>query len=263
MSAADARSRPVTSGEPAITETGPPANYRPVWLPDSARVAFLSSDGQRTRLRVADVTSRRTEVLMDLGPERPRDESRPASVNAVLDFRISPDAGAVAFSDVERATGLRRLFLRRLGADERRPLSAPDQAESYPVWSRDGRWIASQLRDRRGSHVMLRAADGAAARVLTPGAGEAWVHDWVGDNDRIVFAGQRGGVWNVWWVSRATGRETQVTRYTGVHTFVRYPSASPRGDRIVFELGEVRGNIWLAMVPAAGKAEGWARGAAE
>ena len=109
MSAADARSQPVTSGEPALTRAGPPANYRPVWLPDSARVAFLSSDGQRTRLRVADVISRRTEVLMDLGPERPRDAARPVAVNAVLDFRISPDAGAVAFSDVERATGLRPL----------------------------------------------------------------------------------------------------------------------------------------------------------
>ena len=110
---------------------------------------------------------------------------------------------------------------------------------------------------------MLRAADGGTARVLTPEAGEAWVHDWTGDDDRIVFAGQRGGVWNVWSVSRATGRETQITRYTGVHTFVRYPSSSPRGDRVVFELGEVRGNIWLSMVPAAGTAERWVHGAVE
>ena len=72
-----------------------------------------------------------------------------------------------------------------------------------------------------------------------------------------MFAGQRAGVWNVWSVSRETGKETQVTRYTGVNTFVRYPSSSPRGDRIVFELGEVRGNIWLATVPAAGRADRW------
>jgi Tol biopolymer transport system component len=100
--------------------------------------------------------------------------------------------------------------------------------------------------------------------MLTPEAGEAWVHDWVGDNDRVVFAGLRGGVWNVWWVSRATGQETQITRYTGVNTFVRYPSSSPRGDRVVFERGEVRGNIWLASVPAAsGRPDGWTHGVAE
>ena len=262
MSAADSRSVPVTTGEPTASKPGAPANYRPTWLPDSARVAFLSSDGQRTRLRVADVVSRRTEALMDLGPERPREAGRP-SVNAVLDFRLSPDAKAVAFSDVERATGLRRLFLRRVGEDETVPLSPPDQAESYPIWSRDGRWIASQLRDERGTHVMVRAAEGGPARRLTPEAGEAWVHDWVGDNDRIVFAGQRGGVWNVWWVSRATGQETQVTRYTGVNTFVRYPSSSPGGDRVVFELGEVRGNIWLSAVPAAGEGDPWTHGVAE
>jgi Tol biopolymer transport system component/DNA-binding winged helix-turn-helix (wHTH) protein len=264
MSAADGRSLPMTTGEPAITKLGPPANYRPVWLPDSARVAFLSSDGTGTRLRVADVASRRTEVLMDLGPVTAHEEGPPGVVNAVLDFRIGPDARAVAFSDVDRATGLRRLFLRRLGAEETRPLSPPDQAESYPVWSRDGRWIASQLRDERGSHVMLRAAaaDGTS-RVLTPEAGEAWVHDWVGDNDRIVFAGQRAGVWNVWWVSRETGKQTQITRYTAVNTFVRYPSSSPRGDRVVFELGEVRGNIWLSGVPAAGDRDRWTHGVAE
>jgi len=263
MSAADGRSLPMTTGEPAITKLGPPANYRPVWLPDSARVAFLSSDGTGTRLRVADVASRRTDVVMDLGPVTAHEEGPPGVVNAVLDFRIGPDARAVAFSDVDRATGLRRLFLRRLGAEETRPLSPPDQAESYPVWSRDGRWIASQLRDERGSHVMLRAAEGGTSRVLTPEAGEAWVHDWVGDNDRIVFAGQRAGVWNVWWVSRETGKQTQITRYTAVNSFVRYPSSSPRGDRVVFELGEVRGNIWLSAVPAAGDRDRWTHGVAE
>ncbi|HEV7498748.1 MAG TPA: hypothetical protein VGQ33_02040, partial [Vicinamibacteria bacterium] len=263
MSPADAQSVPVTTGEPAASKPGAPVNYRPTWLPDSARVAYLSSDGVRTRLRVADVTSRRTESLVDLGPERPRDGSLRPSVNAVLDFRLSPDAGVVAFSDVERTTGLRRLFVRRLGGSDAVPLSAPDQSETYPIWSRDGRWIASQLRDERGSHVMLRAAEGGTGRLLTPEAGEAWVHDWTGDNDRIVFAGQRGGVWNVWSVSRATGREIQVTRYGGVHTFVRYPSSSPRGDRMVFELGEVRGNIWLSALPAAGESDRWTHGVAE
>ena len=264
MGATDARSVPLTSGEPTTSKPGGPVNYRPTWLPDSARVAFLTSDGERTRLRVADVTSRRTESLVDLGPERPRDGGLRPTFNAVLDFRLSPDAGVVAFSDVERATGLRRLFLRRLGgADETLPLSEPDRSETYPIWSRDGRWIASQLRDERGSHVVLRAAEGGTSRLLTPEAGEAWVHDWTGDNDRIVFAGQRGGVWNVWWVSRTTGQETQVTRYTGVNTFVRYPSSSPRGDRVVFELGEVRGNVWVSAVPAAGDQDRWAHGVAE
>jgi Tol biopolymer transport system component len=93
--------------------------------------------------------------------------------------------------------------------------------------------------------------------MLTSERGEAWVHHWTGDGKRIVFAGQRAGVWNVWSVSRETGRETQVTRYTGVDTFVRYPSSSPRGDRIVFELGEVRGNIWLTAVPTPGDRDRW------
>jgi Tol biopolymer transport system component len=64
-------------------------------------------------------------------------------------------------------------------------------------------------------------------------------------------------VWNVWWVSATSSRESPVTRYTGVDTFVRYPAWSPRGDRIVFENGEVRGNIWVSTLPDA--AETWPR----
>ena len=52
---------------------------------------------------------------MDLGPVTAHDEARPGVVNAVLDFRLSPDARSVAFSDLDRATGLRRLFLRAPG----------------------------------------------------------------------------------------------------------------------------------------------------
>ena len=113
------------------------------------------------------------------------------------------------------------------------------------------------MRTELGSQIGVRAVAGGPLRILTPERGEAWVHHWTGDGDRIVFAGQRAGVWNVWSVSRRTGKETQVTRYTGVNTFVRYPSASPHGERIVFELGEVRGNIWLTNVPDAEKGERW------
>jgi Tol biopolymer transport system component/DNA-binding winged helix-turn-helix (wHTH) protein len=262
MSAADARAVPVTAGELTgpVANPGGPVNYRPTWLPDSARVAFLANDRGRTLLRVADVGSRRTESLLELGPDGPADAVRRTAFNAMLVHPLAPGAREVAFSDVEPTTGMRRLFLRPVAAGERRALSPPDRAETYPIWSKDGRWIASQLRDEKGSHVVLRAVAGGAARILTPEAGEAWVHDWAGDNDRIVFAGLRGGVWNVWWVSRATGKETQVTRYTGVHSFVRFTSSSPRGDRVVFELGEVRGNIWLTSVPAAGGVERWAGG---
>jgi Tol biopolymer transport system component len=256
MNAADGRSMPVTTGDPAITKAAAPANFRPNWMPDSARVAFLNNDAGKTTLQVADLLSRRPEPLMDLGPLGPRDDARRSAINPALDFRLSPDAKQIAFSMTDPATGIPRVNLRRVGEAETRPLSAGDRAESYPVWSPDGRWIASQVRSELGTQVGVRSAEGGPLQVLTPERGEAWIHHW-GDARRLVFAGQRAGVWNVWWVSRETGQETQVTRYTGVNTFVRYPTSSPSGDRIVFELGEVRGNIWLATLPAGSKTERW------
>jgi hypothetical protein len=35
-----------------------------------------------------------------------------------------------------------------------------------------------------------------------------------------------------------------------VNVYVRYPDWSPRGDLVVFERGEMRGNIWRLTLPA-------------
>jgi hypothetical protein len=32
------------------------------------------------------------------------------------------------------------------------------------------------------------------------------------------------------------------------HVYVRYPDWSPRGDAVVFERGELRGNIWTIAI---------------
>ena len=95
----------------------------------------------------------------------------------------------------------------------------------------------------------------AAFFVLTwPAVTRFRTHWFADDGDGLQ------NVWNVWWVSRRTGQETRVTSYTGVDTFVRYPTSSPRGDRVVFEVGEVRGNIWLSTLPAPGESDRWAAG---
>jgi Tol biopolymer transport system component len=257
MNVEDGRTIPVTAGDPATTKTSVPSYFRASWLPDGKRVAFVANDGTRTTLQVADMTSRRPEPLLDLKPVGPAADARRGGVNAALDFRLSPDGREVAFSEIDTSTGLPRVYVRPVGGGEARALSAPGEAETYPVWSPDGRWIATEVRTEQGTVVGLHPARGGALRRLTSGPGQSWIHTWAPDSDRVLFAGQRGGVWNVWWVSVTSGRESPVTRYAGVDTFVRYPAWSPRGDRIVFENGEVRGNIWVSTLPD--PAETWPR----
>jgi hypothetical protein len=40
-----------------------------------------------------------------------------------------------------------------------------------------------------------------------------------------------------------------VTDNTRVGVFMRYPAWSPVGDRIVYEHGQVRGNVWMVTLP--------------
>ena len=81
---------------------------------------------------------------------------------------------------------------------------------------------------------------------LTTEAGQSWPWSWAPDNDTIVFAGSREGVWNLWQVSRTTKIQKKLTDYTSLRTYVRYPAWSPKGDRIVYEFNETKGNIYVA-----------------
>ena len=245
----DGRTIPVTAGDPTTAKPTTPSYFRASWLPDSTRVAFLANDGTRTTLQMADLTSRRPQPLLELRPVAPAADLRRSGVNPTLDFRLSPDGRELAFSEIDTTTGMPRLYVRPVDGGAARALSPPDHPETYPVWSPDGRWIATEVRTDQGSLVGVRPARGGPLRRLTGGLGQSWIHTWAPDSDRVLFAGQRGGVWNIWWVSLATGRESPVTHSTGVDTFVRYPAWSPHGDRIVFENGEVRGNIWVSTLP--------------
>ena len=257
MNVDDGRTLPITVAEPASGEGSSPSSFRASWFPDGARLAFLTSDGQRTTFQMADLTSRRPQPLLTLPTATEVDDFQRSGVNAALDYRLSPDGKEVAFSEVDVRTGMPRVYVRPAGPGEPRPISPPDHSETYPAWSPDGRWIATELRTGQGTVVGVRSAQGGPVRALTSGPGSSWIHSWAPDSDRILFAGEREGIWNVWWVSRTTGRETKVTRYGGVNTFVRYPTWSPRGDRIVFELGEVRGNIWISPLPDRGDTAVW------
>jgi Tol biopolymer transport system component len=65
------------------------------------------------------------------------------------------------------------------------------------------------------------------------------------DGERIAYAGGRNGVWNVYWISRATREQRQLTNYTGLNSVVRYPAWSPKGNQIVYEFAETTANVWM------------------
>ena len=54
------------------------------------------------------------------------------------------------------------------------------------------------------THIGVVPRGGGPVEQLTNARGQSWPHSWAPDNDRIAFAGQRDGVWNVYTVSRRT-----------------------------------------------------------
>jgi Tol biopolymer transport system component len=115
---------------------------------------------------------------------------------------------------------------------------------SYPCWSPDGKTIGFE----DGLNIAVVPSTGGPVTVLTASNYPSLPNDWSPDGDKIVFAGLRNGVWNIWWVSRRTKQEHQVTHYTRDNVAMLYPSWSPRGDQIVYEYTETTGNIWLMKV---------------
>ena len=95
------------------------------------------------------------------------------------------------------------------------------------------------------TNIAIMPSGGGEVTQLTFDHGQSFVYDWSPDGDKIVFAGQRNGIWNVYWFSLSTKQEKQLTHYTQLNEYVRYPAWSPLGNQIVYEYAETTGNIWL------------------
>ena len=120
-----------------------------------------------------------------------------------------------------------------------------EEFAGFPAWSPDGAWIAMQIKRGDDTHVAVMPAGGGEVIQLTDEKGQAWVNGWAADNDRIIFAGQRNGIWNVFSVSRTTREVRQLTDFERLNAYVRYPSISPLGDKVAYEYAETTGNVWM------------------
>jgi Tol biopolymer transport system component len=126
-----------------------------------------------------------------------------------------------------------------------REVTPAGRSIGFPAWSPDGKWIAAQERIEGATRLVILPAEGGEIRTLVSDPVESWANSWSPDGDRIVFAGLRNGVWNIYWVSRSTRKVHQLTHFTSQSAFVRYPTWSPRNDQVAFEYNELEANIYV------------------
>lgn len=206
----------------------------PSWFPGGDEIAFLSKrNNGPPKIMAVTLEGGKERELLDLGSD-------------VDFFRLSPDGKQVAFT--KKQSGVINTWTVPIEEGEARQLTFDKEMAGFPAWSPDGKWLALELKRGDDMHIAIIPSGGGEPIQITFDHGQSWLHSWSPDGDKIVFAGLRDGYWNVWWVSRSTKEQRQLTDYKKLNAFVRYPAWSPRGEQIVYEYTVTIGNVWMVEV---------------
>ena len=217
-------------GEPQRVTTAPGADTRASWWPDGSAVVFMSEREGGGGLWLRELDSGRVRRLA----------SHESSVDWV---RLSPDGRRIAYH--ASRDGATNLWISEVDGSNSRQLTFDREVMGYPSWSPDGHSLTFEMKRGDDDHVMVLDLDGAEPIQLTFEPGKSWPYDFSPDGDKVAFARLRNGYWNVWWVSRSTLEQRQLTSFEDLGGYVRYPAWSPTGDRIVFERAQTTGDLWL------------------
>jgi Tol biopolymer transport system component/DNA-binding winged helix-turn-helix (wHTH) protein len=205
------------------------------WLPDGERIAFLSARDGSKALWSVTLSDRSAKRLLPIDVE-------------LSSARLSPDGRLLTFTS-RTPDGLLSVWVAPLDGEAPRQVTFDRDGAGYACWSPDGKFLAVEVLRGPDMHIAIVPAAGGEPFIVTHERGLSWPYSWSPDGERIAFAGQRDGIWNVYWISRRGGPEHRLTNYSSRNSFVRYPAWSPRGDQIVYEYAETTGNIWLMDLP--------------
>jgi Tol biopolymer transport system component/DNA-binding winged helix-turn-helix (wHTH) protein len=228
------------SGARQVT-TNPGFDGLPVWFANPARLRYLSARDHAVGVRETDLDTGHDRELFGRSVA---DRSLAAEASQMTP--LSPDGLHLAFAAVR--DGVSNIWILTFGTGEVRQLTFDREFAGWPNWSPDGRWIAYEIKRGDDTHVAVVSSSGGEPRPLTSGPGAYWPYGWSPDGTRIACAVLQRGVWNLWWISLQDGSRHQLTDYRSPSRYVRYPAWSPAGDLLVYESGEIRGNIWAVRL---------------
>ena len=172
----------------------------------------------------------------------------PVAAQGVMNPHLSPDGREIAFHVIDEG-GVINVWRQPLEGGPRKQVTFDSEAMLYPVWAPDGKSIVVEIKRGDHTHIGIIPKDGGDVELLVTEKGQSWPFSWSPDNDHIAFAGARDGVWNVYTVSRRTKEVRQITDFTSVEGYVRYPSWSRTRPAVVFERAEQRGGLWTVRLP--------------
>ncbi|PYS51674.1 MAG: hypothetical protein DMF68_03590 [Acidobacteria bacterium] len=214
---------------PAQLTTGGRSIGLPAWVSND-ELAYLVYQDDTTTINSINLKTGVERTLFTLTPD--------------MDFpRLAPDGRQLAYNSGKSGT----INIWKIALENGQPqqITFDKELMGWPIWSPDGRLLACEMKRGDDTHISVIPSEGGTPVQLTFDHGQSWPHSWSPDGDKIAFAGFRNGVWNVWWVSMKDRTEKQLTNFTKLNTYVRYPAWSPLGNQVVFEYAEMTGNIWM------------------
>ena len=132
-----------------------------------------------------------------------------------------------------------------------RAVSDGTQSVGYPAWSPDERRLGVEVKDGSSTQAGVIDVESGALRLLTNQRGQTWVRGWSPDGRKLAVAALRDGVWSLQWLDADGGGRGIITPPAPPNVYLRYPEWSPQGGVVVFERGELRGNIWILTLSRA------------
>jgi TolB protein len=223
---------------PVQLTTGQPSDVLG-WLAHD-QIAYLSKRGGTWKVWSTDIHSGREKPLFDAQQAPFIDTNRPFIATDVT--RLSPDGRKIVFNS--RSSGTVNVWTVPIEGGQPKQLTFDKELAGFACWSPDGKYLAFEVKRGDDTHIAIMPSNGGTTTQLTFDHGQSWPSSWSPDGDKIAFAGLRNGFWNIWWVSRSTKQQKQITKYSKLNAYVRYPAWSPLGNQIVYEQGETTGNIW-------------------
>ncbi|MDO4905977.1 MAG: Tol-Pal system beta propeller repeat protein TolB [Lautropia sp.] len=182
----------------------------------STRIAFVSKQGKRYRINVADWDGQNIQTALNAG-------------EPIISPAWSPNGRQLAYVSFETQKPV--VYVHDLATGQRQPVAQFRGSNSAPTWSPDGRNLAVTLTRDGGSQIYMVSAQGGDARRLTQSSSIDTEPVFSPDGQYIYFTSDRGGAPQIYRMSSKGGPATRITFGSSYNVS---PRISPDGKQMAF-----------------------------